>query len=108
LLNNNQNVDIKHQNLNQQVNIEFLIELNYLFFRIIVDEQGNIADDWLLARKIHYEQIEEVKKQIFFLINLQVFVSLIVSIYTWSNNSINGKKDNEIIIDVFFLFVLLE
>jgi len=85
------------------------LQLNYLFFRFIVDEQGNIADDWLLARKIHYEQIEEVKKQIFFLINLQVFVSLIVSIYTWSNNSINGKKDNEIIIDVFcFLFVLLE
>ncbi len=62
MLNNNQNVDIKHQNLNQQVNIEFLIELNYLFFRFIVDEQGNIADDWLLARKIHYEQLEEVKK----------------------------------------------
>jgi hypothetical protein len=27
----------------------------------IVDEQGNISDDWLLAQKIHYEQHEEVK-----------------------------------------------
>jgi len=66
---NNQNVVIKHQNLNQQVNIEFINKIYFLFFIFIVDEQGKIADDWLLARKIHYEQIEEVKKK-FFLTNL--------------------------------------
>jgi hypothetical protein len=37
-------------------------EINSFVF--IVDEQGNIADDWLLARKIHYEEHEEVKTEI--------------------------------------------
>ena len=27
---------------------------------VSVDEFGHVSDDWLLARKIHYDQLEEV------------------------------------------------
>ncbi len=39
-----------------------IIENKLFISFLIVDEYGNIDNDWLLARKIHYEQLEEVKK----------------------------------------------
>jgi hypothetical protein len=76
---------------------------NKLFSLIfIVDEYGHIDNDWLLARKIHYEQLEEVKditsnSTHHFLL----FFFRLVSIYSWSSNSIHGKKDDHKLIENF-------
>ena len=57
---------------------------------VSVDEFGHVSDDWLLARKIHYDQLEEVTISI---LTDYTFFLVLVSIYTWSNHSFNGEEN---------------
>ncbi len=83
-----------------------IIENKLFISFLIVDEYGNIDNDWLLARKIHYEQLEEVKK---ISKQLNTFSSLLVSIYSWSSYSIHGEKDDHKLIGNFdFICSFLE
>ena len=50
----------RHPSRNPQVCFENFEERVPISVLLLVDEHGGINADWLLAKKIHYEQIEEV------------------------------------------------